>query len=118
MAVTNGVPLQEWYTESTSEWTLDYPPFFAWLEWCLGKLAGHVDSGMLSIQSEPYASWATIVFQRVSVIALDAVYAAGAWLLASSFRGTAQYIISYTIALLTFGLFLVDRTIQWITCKD
>lgn len=57
--------------QKTSEWTLDYPPFFAGLEWLLAKAAVYADPSMLKLDNLNYSSWQTIYFQRASVVLLE-----------------------------------------------
>ena len=57
------------YSDKTSQWTLDYPPLFAWFEWMLAQLAVYVDPAMTQLDNQDYASSACIMFQ-VQVTAL------------------------------------------------
>ena len=112
LAVTYSVPLSDWYTEATSQWTLDYPPFFAWFEYGLAQVcqlihpcgllhyyksylflffqfcqvAVKIDPKMVQVDNLEYKSFATLCFQRVSVIVSDLVLAAGVHISASNLK--------------------------------
>lgn len=70
LAITNKLPLREWYIEATSQWTLDYPPFFAYFEWFLSQFVPKIvrDDGCLDIVEVGNFGMPTIIFQRITVI--------------------------------------------------
>jgi alpha-1,3-glucosyltransferase len=73
LSLTHELPRRQWYHEDTSEWTLDYPPFFAYFEYALSFVAAAVDHTMLVISATPLFSPSVLLFQRLSVIASDVV---------------------------------------------
>ncbi|GAV51928.1 hypothetical protein ZYGR_0AF04000 [Zygosaccharomyces rouxii] len=70
LAITHNLPLRQWYYEATSQWTLDYPPFFAYFEWFLSQFVPGIvkEDGCLDIVEKGRFGWATVVFQRSTVI--------------------------------------------------
>ncbi|CCK72811.1 dolichyl-P-Glc:Glc1Man(9)GlcNAc(2)-PP-dolichol alpha-1,3-glucosyltransferase KNAG_0L01920 [Huiozyma naganishii CBS 8797] len=73
LAITNALPLREWYYEKTSQWTLDYPPFFAYFEWVLSQFvpAAVRADGCLDIVPQGVFGALTVLFQRCTVIASE-----------------------------------------------
>ena len=72
LAITNSLPIKEWYYFDKSEWTLDYPPFFAYFEYLLSVPASFVDRQMVNVTNFNYASDKTINYQRLTVIVTEA----------------------------------------------
>ncbi|OXB78067.1 UNVERIFIED_CONTAM: hypothetical protein H355_013616, partial [Colinus virginianus] len=117
LAITHNLPLSQWYYEATSEWTLDYPPFFAWFEYALSHIAKYFDPKMLVIENLNYTSPATVFFQRFSVIFTDVlfIYAVRECCRCVNGKRAAKDILekpAFILAVLllwNFGLLIVDH---------
>lgn len=48
-AITNTLTIDRWYYEATSEWTLDYPPVFAYMEYVLGYISKYFDVNITNV---------------------------------------------------------------------
>jgi alpha-1,3-glucosyltransferase len=81
MALTRRLPIEDWYRDTSSQWTLDYPPFFAWFEYGLGWLAEKLsgDPNVTQIYSDGYSSAQAIIFMRFSVIASELLLVFACW---------------------------------------
>ena len=77
LAITRTLPIREWYFEATSQWTLDYPPFFAYFSWILAQPAPLVDPLIVSLhEGLEYAAWPCKAYMRTTVIVTELVLAA------------------------------------------
>lgn len=117
LAITHSLPVSRWYYEATSEWTLDYPPFFAWFEYALSHVARLFDPEMLKIENLNYASQETVLFQRLSVILTDLLFIYAAKQCCRSLDGKTDRrdllerptFILAVLLLWNFGLLVVDH---------
>lgn len=111
LAITHSLPVSSWYFEDTSEWTLDYPPFFAYFEKLLATFAQYVDPGMLNIKDIGYESWQTTYFQRTTVVLSELLlfYALHVFVKTSSAsRKETAHAAAISIAL-SPGLLIIDH---------
>lgn len=110
LAITHSLPVKQWYYENTSEWTLDYPPLFAWFEFLLSHIAKYFDPDMLVVQNLNYASYSTKLFQRLSVIVTDFIFIYGAQQCSVSLKRVWRTEVVLPLLLVTnAGLLMLDH---------
>lgn len=111
LAITANVHPSRFYTESTSQWTLDYPPFFAWFEWALARLLSCVPAArpMLSLAAEYKPSALEKLIHRSTVMLADLALALGVWAYVRRFDSVRHRVLLSAGVLLSPGLFLVDH---------
>ncbi|KAJ3910172.1 glycosyltransferase family 57 protein [Lentinula edodes] len=76
LAITHSLPISQWYYDTSSQWTLDYPPFFAYFEKILSIPASVIDPRIVDLNNLNYDSWSIILFQRTTVIITELVLGA------------------------------------------
>lgn len=112
LAITFNLPLKQWYYDETSEWTLDYPPFFAYFEWLVAQVAKYVDPKMLVLTNLNYVSTECKYFQRVSVMVMDLLYVWGVWRCMRALRSVGikvHKLSAEALLLFNIGLLFVDH---------
>ncbi|XP_052145543.1 probable dolichyl pyrophosphate Glc1Man9GlcNAc2 alpha-1,3-glucosyltransferase [Oryza glaberrima] len=72
LALTHALPARRWYTDASSQWTLDYPPFFAYFSRLLALPAPLVDASLvfLPVPDAP-PSFAYLLYLRLTVAFSD-----------------------------------------------
>ncbi|CDO91767.1 unnamed protein product [Kluyveromyces dobzhanskii CBS 2104] len=113
LAITNKLPMGKWYLEATSQWTLDYPPFFAYFEWFLSQFVPKAvaEDGCLDIVEVGNFGFPTIIFQRTTVILSEVVlYVALQVFINTSdiSEKSANFVMASSIVL-SPGLLIVDH---------
>ncbi|KAL2355786.1 dolichyl pyrophosphate Glc1Man9GlcNAc2 alpha-1,3-glucosyltransferase [Cryomyces antarcticus] len=111
LAITHSLPVKEWYYEKTSEWTLDYPPFFAYFEWVLSQAAALFHPEMLNLRALRYDSWQTVYFQRASVLITETmlIYALHRYVKSSSPESRKASQATAVSVLLSPGFLIIDH---------
>lgn len=114
LSITSLLPLKEWYIENTSQWTLDYPPFFAYFEWFLSRFVPHSVAADGCIELVPVGNYGmkTVIFQRSTVIISEILlFAALQWFINTSSTNREKkrnFVIAASIVL-SPGLFIIDH---------
>ncbi|KAF8592684.1 glycosyltransferase family 57 protein [Ramaria rubella] len=109
LAITHSLPLSKWYYDTTSEWTLDYPPFFAYFEYILSIPASFIDFKIVDLENLRYDAWSVIAYQRSTVIVTELVLGAA---LIRFTRGAVDPSIQRIISISLFlhpGFLIVDH---------
>ncbi|ESK97530.1 dolichyl glycosyltransferase [Moniliophthora roreri MCA 2997] len=109
LAITHSLPMSKWYFDTTSEWTLDYPPFFAYFEKLLSIPAHFVDSKIVDLSNLNYGAWSVVAYQRSTVILTELVLGI---VLLKFVRGAIDPEVQRTISASLFlhpGFLIVDH---------
>ncbi|XP_015595086.1 probable dolichyl pyrophosphate Glc1Man9GlcNAc2 alpha-1,3-glucosyltransferase [Cephus cinctus] len=110
LAITFSLPIKEWYLSNKSQWTLDYPPFFAWFEYFLSQVAVYFDPEMLKIDNLNYTSPNAKLFQRATVMIADIILVYGVIKIGETFcKSRSSYLILSFLSIFNVGLLIVDH---------
>ncbi|GJD08016.1 D-tagatose 3-epimerase [Galdieria sulphuraria] len=105
----------KWYSDTTSQWTLDYPPLFACLEWFLAQLVAIVDKHLVQLDQLQITTLVDVWVMRSTVILCDLCLAHAGYLHLSILRkyqpqvSDIQLSIMFSIFVLQPSLFMVDH---------
>ncbi|KAF5370002.1 hypothetical protein D9758_001149 [Tetrapyrgos nigripes] len=109
LAITYSLPISKWYCDTTSEWTLDYPPFFAYFEKLLSIPASLIDPKIVDLNNLNYDSWSVIAYQRSTVILTELLLGAAVLkFVRGAVDPASQFIISATLFLHP-GFLIIDH---------
>ncbi|XP_021756442.1 probable dolichyl pyrophosphate Glc1Man9GlcNAc2 alpha-1,3-glucosyltransferase [Chenopodium quinoa] len=109
LAITNSHPLSQWYSDTTSPWTLDYPPFFAYFELFLSLFAAKIDPTIVNLHKGlNYKADSVVYFQRITVIVSDLVLHYAIYRITRKLDSTKRRLI-WVLVIWSPALFIVDH---------
>ncbi|KAM7471999.1 hypothetical protein LguiA_010182 [Lonicera macranthoides] len=109
LALTHSLPLSQWYSDETSPWTLDYPPFFAHLEYFLSLFAQFVDPIIVDLNKGlNCSSPSVVIFQRITVMVSDSILIYGVYKLSRNL-GLRKGVLIWVLVVWSPGLLIVDH---------
>jgi len=110
LAITYSLPLRAWYVDATSPWTLDYPPFFAYLSWLLAQPAAWIDARIVDVRRGlNYDAWSCVAYMRATVLCTEGVLVYALYLLSRCTMGDETQNVLLLSILLHPGLLMVDH---------
>ncbi|KAI0375747.1 glycosyltransferase family 57 protein [Pilatotrama ljubarskyi] len=109
LAITHSLPISKWYYDTTSEWTLDYPPFFAYFEKLLSIPAYFVDPRIVDLNNLSYGAWSVVAYQRTTVILTELVLGAAVLKFVRGAENPAMQRIISASLFLHPGFLIVDH---------
>ncbi|TFK94698.1 glycosyltransferase family 57 protein [Polyporus arcularius HHB13444] len=109
LAITHSLPISKWYYDTTSEWTLDYPPFFAYFEKLLSIPAYFVDPRIVDLNNLNYDAWSVVAYQRTTVILTELVLGAAVLRFVRGAENPAMQRIISASLFLHPGFLIVDH---------
>ncbi|KAK9749121.1 hypothetical protein RND81_02G103700 [Saponaria officinalis] len=109
LATTHSLPLSLWYSDTTSPWTLDYPPFFAYFEYILSFFANFFDATIVDLHKGlNFEGNSVILFQRFTVIVSDFVFHYGVYRISRNL-GCLKRNLMWVLLIWSPGLMIVDH---------
>lgn len=114
LSITKLLPLKSWYLEDTNQWTLDYPPFFAYFEWILSNMVptSVAQDGCIELTEVGNYGYKTILFQRATVIISEILlFISLQWFIntAESRKEMRRNFVIAASIVLSPGLFIIDH---------
>ena len=109
-AITTSLPIDKWYFDSGSIWTLDYPPLFAYMEYILGMISKLFDKNITVLSNYNYGNWSCKCYQRSTVLIGDILLFFALKKLSTSLKLSNKQSFNFRIAIQLFaGLVYIDN---------